>query len=88
MPSAGAVIARAREDRVPVLLPDRAGDRAGGVAQLEVDACARGAQVDELADELHVGERAQLPAQRGGVLADRERPGEAAAGNARVGGCG
>ncbi len=84
----GRLIARAREDRVPVLLPDRAWNRAGGVAQLEVDPGAGGAQVYELADELHVGERAQLPAQRGGVLPDRERPGEAAAGNARVGGCG
>ena len=55
---AGAVAAG--DDRLPVLQPDGAGDRARGVAQLEVDARAGRTQVDELADELHAGEGAQL----------------------------
>ena len=58
------------EDRLPVVQPHRARDRARGVAQLEVHACARGTQVDELSDELHAHERAQLSAQRRCVLAD------------------
>ncbi len=77
--------AGARGHRLPVLQPGAARDRPGRVAQLEVHAGARGAQVDELAHHLHARERAQLQAQRGGVLADRKRPGERAVGNARGG---
>ena len=52
--------ARARDHRLPVRRARRARDRAGGVAQLEVHARARRPQVDELADQLHARERAQL----------------------------
>ena len=72
MPSSGRA-AGARDHRLPVLEPGRAGDRSAGVAQLEVHARAGRAQVHELAHELHACERAQLRAQRAGVLADGKR---------------
>ena len=72
------------DHHVPVPAPGGAGQRAGGVAQLEVDARPRGAQVDQLADDLHAREGAQLRAQRARVLAHRERPREAAVGDAGV----
>ena len=72
--AAGVVVAAAGDDhlhalrrragtgdhRLPVRAPGRARDRAAGVAQLEVHARAGGAQVDELAHQLHARERAQL----------------------------
>ena len=75
--------AGAGDHRLPSSPPCGAGDRAGRVAQLKVHARRRGAQVHELADELHAGERAQLGTQCGGVLADRKRSRERAVGDAR-----
>jgi hypothetical protein len=65
----------ARDHRLPIAQPGRAGDRAGRVAQLEVHARTRWAQVHELAHDLHAGHRAELFAQRRGVLADGKRAG-------------
>ncbi len=54
-----------------------------GVAQLEVHPRPRGAQVGELADQLHARERPQLGAQRHRVLSDPKRARQRAPRNAR-----
>src|SRR5439155_24345821 len=69
----------APEHALPLVPPGRACDRAVRVAKLEVHACARRAQVHELADQLQAAELAQPPAQGQRVLADGERSREAAA---------
>ena len=71
-----------RRQRVEVLAPHRAGQRAALVAQLEPDARPAGAQVEDLAEHLHARELAQLLAQPVGVLPDRPRAAQRGAGDA------
>ena len=58
---------------VVVRAPHRARQRAGLVAQLEVDGLGAHAEVGHLAEHLHAGQLAQPRAQRRRVLAHRER---------------
>ena len=98
--AAGVVVAAAREHhlhavlrapprrahhRLPVVPPGAAGDRAGGVAQLEVHARARAMR--RLPSSPMICTRANarsLIAQRGRVLAHRKGPRERAVGDARA----
>src|SRR6185312_8978352 len=69
-------------ETVEVLAPHRTRDGAALVAQLEVDARSREPDVARLAGQLDVGEAPQAVAQRRGVLAHAEGPGERGSGDA------
>jgi hypothetical protein len=81
----GAVRERAlgEPERLEVVAPHRARQRAMGVAQLEPHARPGDAEVPDLAEELHACALAQPRPQLRRVDADRPRPGELRTGDAR-----